>query len=139
MIVDMDDQYPFGKLRVEPDVRPMVRKIVHYTRSNYSSLREKLELSRTLDHSNLVRLERVLEEEGRFHLMYEYVPEVLKVSILSREDYLELLKTKLMYMCAYLAERKIMATLRADNLGVDAVGEFKYYLDSDFYIYKEES
>jgi hypothetical protein len=43
--------------------------------------------------------------------MYEYIPEPLTMSNLSY-DCLEKLKTKLMYMCAYLAEKKILIDLR---------------------------
>ena len=58
----MEAQYPFGQLKVETDVRLMVRKIMPYQRSNYTSLKEKFKLSKSLNHQNIVKMLRLLEE-----------------------------------------------------------------------------
>jgi hypothetical protein len=68
----MEGSYPFAQvnLHLESGVRLLVRKIVPFTKYNYPRLRKKFELVKSMEHINLIKLQKVLEEEGRFHLIY---------------------------------------------------------------------
>jgi translation initiation factor IF-3 len=57
----MQGLYPFGQVQaIHPDVKILVRKIVPYTKYNYSRLKDKFEIAKNIKHINLVRLLRVL-------------------------------------------------------------------------------
>jgi hypothetical protein len=61
MVVEMQGVYPFGQVHsVHPDVKILVRKIVPYTKYNYTRLKDKFEIAKTIEHINLIRLLRVL-------------------------------------------------------------------------------
>lgn len=61
MVVEMQGLYPFGQVQaIHPDVKILVRKIVPYTKYNYSRLKDKFEIAKNIKHINLVRLLRVL-------------------------------------------------------------------------------
>lgn len=132
MVLEMKGLYPFGQAQeVGPEVKILVRKIVPYGKYNYSRLKDKFEIAKKMQHINLVRLLRVLEEEGRFHLIYDYVPYPALHSPLTFEM-LEVLKMKLIYLCVYLVECRILTDLHVDSVGLDERDELRYYLDSDF-------
>lgn len=67
-----------------------------------------------------MRLVKVLEEEGRFHLLYEFVPfgvqsQLSKLSV----EKLEHLKMKLVYLSAYLFENRLQTEFTLNCIGLD--------------------
>lgn len=97
--------YPFGRCFQHelPEGKIYVRRIVPYNRQNYTQLKERFEVAKKLNHRSVIKLARVLEEEGRFHLLYEYVPYSLQSQLVRLTgDGLDKLKMKLVMLSAYL-------------------------------------
>lgn len=102
----MTGEYPFGALDlpVSSTSRTYVRKVVAFTPDNYWPLRDKFDFARQISSKSVVRLSRVLEEEGWFHLLYEYVPHHIESQ---REwltpELLDRLKTELILLSAHFS------------------------------------
>lgn len=76
VVIEMAEVYPFGglKCRLPPHFQVLVRKIVFVSPEAQHRLRLQLDIIRSLPTESVVKLLRVLEEPGRLHLFYEYVP-----------------------------------------------------------------
>lgn len=133
----MSTDYPFGVLEV-PQVSPTrasVRKVVAYTQQNYVELKAKFNFVRKITNSMVIRLLKVLEEQGLFHLFYQYIPYNIDTQLASlTPELLDRLKTELIILSAYFSENKLATEFSAGCIGVDAAGQFRYYLGTNFSI-----
>jgi hypothetical protein len=95
--------------------------------------KERFDIAKKISNLNVVRLVKVLEEEGRFHLLYEYVQFNVESQLHRLNlDHLENLKMKLVYLSAYLFENRLQTEFTIGNVGLDRKMELKYYLSVDF-------
>lgn len=136
----MTGAYPFGGLGYQPppNLQILVRKVIVLAPKTEHRIRLQLDIARRLPTDLVVKLLRVLEEPGKLHLFYEYVPYWLQpVCAAASPETLANLKSKMLALSSCFYQLGLKVPLTLVNAGLGSSMDMKYYVGLEFEVVSE--
>jgi hypothetical protein len=126
----MEQVYPFGGMS---DPTNTQKHLVKKKLLRGDEQLEKTRILASLKHDSLIRLESLQEDGGDYWLLFEYVPQsVEKWYATVNREFIENYEQRLIHFSRYLAEKGIVVSFKRENMGLNDVGDAKYFLDTSF-------
>ncbi len=130
VVLEMGEAYPFGELPAQNALNVQVRKTLHLaSEEERAVVSQMVHFLKSARHDYLVNLERVLEEEDRVHLCYEYAPLRLERWLVAvNGELLGELEQQLVELAEFLTRSSIAFTFRPEAVGLSRDLTIKYFL-----------